>query len=296
MPFVSFLDNCQQRVETALDHWLPKDNILPTNLHKAMRYATLGGGKRVRPALVYATGEALGTPQEQLDGTACAVELIHAYSLIHDDLPAMDNDDLRRGKATCHKAFDEATAILAGDAMQALAFHILVHDRELTLDAGARLAMVDKLAHAAGSRGMAGGQAMDLANENREITITELEDMHIHKTGALIRASVQLGYLSSPALNGSDAANLDNYAKCVGLAFQIRDDILDVEGNTEILGKTAGADQKLNKSTYPSLLGMSRAKELAQELHTQAVKHIETFDNKADPLRWLADYIIMREN
>ncbi len=296
MTLSGFLDICLPRVESALDHWLPPDTIAPVNLHQAMRYASLGGGKRVRPALVYATGAALGTPQPQLDGIACAVELIHAYSLIHDDLPAMDNDDLRRGKPTCHKAFDEATAILAGDAMQALAFHILVQDPALNVDAGARLTMVAKLAHAAGSRGMAGGQAMDLANENRDITLTELEDMHIHKTGALIRACVQLGSLAAPGLTVAQAEHLDHYAKCVGLAFQIRDDILDVEGNTQTLGKTAGADQKLRKATYPSLLGMTRAKEMAQELHAQALEHLETFDAAADTLRWLADYIIMRES
>ncbi len=291
----SFLDSCRERVESALEKWVPAQTIAPQKLHQAMRYSLLGGGKRVRPALVYATGAAVGVDAAQLDAAACAVELIHVYSLIHDDLPAMDNDDLRRGKPTCHKAFDEATAILAGDAMQALAFYLLVHDTALAADATQRLRMVAALAHAAGSRGMAGGQAMDLANENREISLAELEDMHIHKTGALIRASVQLGLLSAPQLPAQQAGDLDHYAKCVGLAFQIRDDILDVEGDTQTLGKTAGADQKLKKATYPALLGMTRAKAMAEDLYNQAMESLRNCDDQADSLRQLAHYIIMRD-
>ena len=286
----------QARTETTLEYWLPQENIAPQQLHKAMRYAVLDGGKRVRPFLVYSTGQALGVPVEQLDGPACAVELVHAYSLIHDDLPAMDDDDLRRGKPTCHKAFDEATAILAGDAIQALAFHVLAHDDKIQVSAQRRLQMIDHLAIASGSRGMAGGQAIDLASVGKSLDLPELEFMHIHKTGALIRTSVMLGALSSEAVTDAQLKQLDHYAKCIGLAFQIQDDILDVEGNTEILGKTQGVDIALNKPTYPALLGLEGAKTRAQELYHEALASIDSYDNKADPLRWMAEYIISRSH
>jgi farnesyl diphosphate synthase len=243
--------------------------------------------------LVYATGQALGVSPGELDGPACAVELIHAYSLIHDDLPAMDDDDLRRGKPTCHRAFDEATAILAGDALQALAFYILAHDPAMPDNPTARLAMIEHLALASGSRGMAGGQAIDLASEGQQLDLAELENMHIHKTGALIRASVRLGALSAtPGAEQLDA--LDHYAKCIGLAFQIRDDILDIEGDTETLGKQQGADIARNKSTYPALLGLDEARQHARELHEEAVGRLALFGDEADPLRWLSAYIVER--
>jgi geranylgeranyl diphosphate synthase type II len=286
----------RERVEHALARWLPATDIIPQRLHEAMRYATLDGGKRIRPVLVYAAGNALDVAPERLDGPACAIELIHAYSLVHDDLPAMDNDDLRRGKPTCHIQYDEATAVLAGDALQSLAFHILAHDPAMVNDAQRRLEMIDTLALASGSRGMAGGQAIDLASVGREITIAELEDMHIHKTGALIRASVKLGALSRPDANLESLDKLDRYAKCIGLAFQIHDDVLDVESDTDTLGKTQGSDAQRNKPTYPSLLGVQEAKDMAEELVNEALESLSQMNNRADPLRELARYIIERRS
>ena len=284
----------QTQVERALDHWLPAASVHPTRLHEAMRYAVLGGGKRVRPVLVYATGAALGISADSLNGPACAVELIHAYSLIHDDLPAMDNDDLRRGKPTCHRAFDEATAILAGDALQSLAFYILTHDPAMRVETPSRLDMVETLALAAGSRGMVGGQAIDLAAMGRTLDIAELEDMHIHKTGALIRAAVKLAALSAPQPEARTLQQLDHYAKCVGLAFQIRDDILDVEGDAALLGKRQGADMALNKPTYAALLGLAEAKNRARQLHEESLASLESLDERADPLRGLSHYVVDR--
>lgn len=284
----------QRSVEAALERWLPEPSIQPEHLHDAMRYAVLGNGKRIRPVLVYATGEAFGTPLNELDGPACAVEMIHAYSLVHDDLPAMDNDDLRRGRPTCHRAFDEATAILAGDALQALAFHILAHDPAISVDAGRRLRMVNTLAIASGSRGMAGGQAIDLAAVGRSLNIAELENMHIHKTGALIRASVELGALSHPDVDSDQVDQVCHYAHCIGLAFQIRDDILDIESDTETLGKPQGSDQARNKPTYPNLLGLAGAKQAASDLYNEAMDSIQPLGEHAEMLRWVADYIVNR--
>ncbi|HXH04555.1 MAG TPA: farnesyl diphosphate synthase [Candidatus Competibacteraceae bacterium] len=286
----------QERVEQALDTRLPAADIHPSHLHQAMRYATLGGGKRLRPVLVYATGEALGVPLAALDGPACAVELIHAYSLVHDDLPAMDDDDLRRGKPTCHKAFDEATAILAGDALQALAFQVLVQDPTMVQVPQRRLRMLALLAQAAGSRGMVGGQAIDLAAVGKSLNLVELENMHIHKTGALIRASVLLGALSQPELGDAELEPLDRYAKCIGLAFQIQDDILDVTTDTRILGKTQGADIARGKPTYPALLGLDGAREHAGMLIEQALDSLAPFGERAEPLRWIARYIVERSH
>jgi len=282
------------RVERALDEWLPAEQLQPGILHKAMRYSALGGGKRMRPALVYATGTALGSALDSLDGIACAVELIHAYSLIHDDLPAMDDDNLRRGKPSCHKAFDEATAILAGDAMQALAFYILAHDRRIAADPAVRIEMVASLALASGSRGMAGGQAIDLASVGAQLDIAQLEAMHIHKTGALIRASVVMAAAGCSDLDASRRDDLDHFAKCIGLAFQIRDDILDVEGDTATLGKTQGADHARDKPTYPALMGLEQAKARARDLHDDALASLSGFDGRADLLRDIARYIVMR--
>jgi farnesyl diphosphate synthase len=282
-------------VERALDRWLPPTSISPSLLHEAMRYAVLGEGKRIRPLLVYATGLALGIERPVLDGPACAVELVHAYSLIHDDLPAMDNDDLRRGRPTCHRAFDEATAILAGDALQALAFHVLAHDEAIRVGAEQRLQMLDTLAVASGSRGMAGGQALDLAAVGRELNITELENMHIHKTGALIRASVRMGALSRSDVDPELIEGLDRFGKCIGLAFQVHDDILDVEGETEVLGKPQGSDIARNKPTYPNLLGLEGARQAAAELHQDALQALAPLDSAGAPLRALADYIVRRD-
>ncbi|MDH3980506.1 MAG: (2E,6E)-farnesyl diphosphate synthase [Gammaproteobacteria bacterium] len=291
----AFLDASRERLEGCLDHWLPPATRHPANLHQAMRYSALGGGKRIRPTLVYASGQAIGADPALLDAPACAIELIHAYSLIHDDLPAMDDDDLRRGKPSCHRAFDEATAILAGDALQSLAFHVLSTHRHEQLDAANRLHMLDQLAQAAGSRGMAGGQAIDLAATGQQLNIAELEDMHIHKTGALVRASVLLGALCGCTADDPRLEKLDHYAKCIGLAFQIRDDILDVEGEVDALGKHPGMDQQREKSTYPALLGLEPARQRAQELHAEAIESLTGFDESADPLRWISAYIIERE-
>ncbi len=296
MPLSLLLKTYQARVDKTLDHWLPESNINPTQLHDAMRYSSLNGGKRVRPALVYLTGQALDVAPAALDGPACALELVHVYSLIHDDLPAMDDDALRRGKATCHIQYDEATAILAGDAMQALAFYILAHDPNMVDNPRLRLKMVETLAQASGSRGMAGGQAIDLAAVGKEVNLAELENMHIHKTGALIRASIKLAALSSPGITPESMEKLDHYAKCIGLAFQIRDDILDVEGDTETLGKIQGADIARNKPTYPALLGMDEAKQRARDLHQEAVDCLSNLGEKAEPLREISEYIINRQN
>lgn len=284
----------QQRVTKALEYWLPETGIQPAKLHEAMRYAVLGEGKRIRPVLVYASGHAFGVDYRELDGPAAAVEIIHAYSLIHDDLPAMDNDDLRRGRPTCHRAFDEATAILAGDALQALAFHVLAHHPDMRVEADKRIRMIDVLAVASGSRGMAGGQSIDLDSVGKQLTIAELENMHIHKTGALIKACTELGALSYRDIDAEGLETISRYGKCIGLAFQIQDDILDVEGETEVIGKPQGSDQQRNKPTYPNLLGLKQAKEAARELHREALSCLENFDEKADVLRWLADFIIER--
>ncbi len=296
MELKALLQQYQARTEAALERWLPAAEQEPTHLHAAMRYASLNGGKRVRPVLVYASGSALGVPLEQLDGPACAVEMVHAYSLVHDDLPAMDNDDLRRGKPTCHKAFDEATAILAGDALQCLAFEVLTNDPAMNATPEQRLAMVAELAHASGSRGMAGGQAIDIAAEGKQLTLEQLQTMHRYKTGALIRAAVRLGALSALAISAEQRAGLDQYAEAVGLAFQIRDDILDVVADTETLGKPQGSDQAKEKPTYTSLLGLDGAREKAQELHREALAGLTVFGDEAEPLRQLSAYIVERAN
>ena len=288
------IEEWRQRSEKSLDKWLPSEKINPVLLHQAMRYSVLNGGKRVRPTLVYAAGYAVSAEIDALDAPASAVEYIHAYSLVHDDLPAMDDDDLRRGKLTCHKAFDESQAILAGDALQSLAFHILAHGLPNSIPAEKKLDIIDTLAVASGSRGMAGGQAIDLASVGKSLNIAELEDMHVHKTGALIRASVKMGALCQPNIDNKQLKNLDHYAKCIGLAFQIQDDILDVTSDTETLGKTQGADIALNKPTYPALLGLDGAREMAAELHKEAHDSLNIFAEKAEPLRWLADYIVKR--
>lgn len=287
---------CQSRVETALDKRLPAADKLPQKLHQAMRYSVLDGGKRLRPILTYATGQALGIAMEALDGPACAVEFIHAYSLIHDDLPAMDDDKLRRGKPTCHVKFDEATAILAGDALQALAFQVLAQDPTIPVNAETRVQMIATLATASGHGGMVGGQAIDLASVGQSLDLPALELMHIHKTGALIRASVRLAALAQTGLQPEIAEGLDHYAKCIGLAFQIQDDILDEESDTATLGKTQGKDKAQNKPTYPALLGLAGAKEKAEEMHKAALASLESLGQQADLLRQLSLFIIERSN
>ena len=283
------------RANAALEKNLPNVNLEPIRLHEAMRYAALGPGKRVRPVLVYATGQAFGTTVAELDVCAVSVELIHAYSLIHDDLPAMDDDDLRRGRATCHREFDEATAILAGDALQALAFSVIAQSDELQIPPQRRIDMLVALAHASGSEGMAGGQAMDLAAVGLRLSLKQLETMHLHKTGALIRASIKLGYLSSKVDDADVADRLDRYAQCIGLAFQVHDDILDVEGETAVIGKPQGSDSEQNKPTYPNILGMDAAKDTAKRLSDEAMACLDPFGPAADTLRQLAAYIVNRD-
>ena len=292
----AYLSLCQQRTEQALTARLPDEHILPKKLHAAMRYCVLDGGKRMRPMLSYCTAKVLGLEPDTVDGIACAVEFIHAYSLIHDDLPAMDDDDLRRGKPTCHKAFDEATAILTGDALQALAFETLAHDRSISATAENRLKMITILAKASGSQGMVGGQAIDLESVGKSLNLPELENMHIHKTGALIRASVTMVTLAQADLEPNLATKLDNYAKCIGLSFQVKDDILDEESDTATLGKTQGKDKQNAKPTYPALLGMTGAKQKAQELHEKAIGSLTVFGAEADLLRDLSLYIIQRNH
>jgi farnesyl diphosphate synthase len=282
------------RAEAALSELLPPAGIEPRRLHDAMRYSTLGGGKRVRAMLVHAAGELTGASDERLRIAASAVEMIHAYSLIHDDLPCMDDDVLRRGKPTCHVEFDEATALLAGDALQSLAFQLMAEHR-LADDLARQVEMMRLFAVACGSRGMAGGQAIDLAAVGRAISVPELEYMHILKTGALIRASVLLGAHCGSSLGAGDIEHLDRYAKCVGLAFQVVDDILDEEADSSTLGKTAGKDRAANKPTYTTLLGLAPAKELAGDLLQQAMAALQPFGERATRLRQLAEFIVRRE-
>jgi geranylgeranyl pyrophosphate synthase len=284
----------QSRVHAVLDAALPSADLVPQRLHAAQRYAVLGGGKRLRPLLVYCTGEALGVAVDALDAPAAAVELIHSYSLIHDDLPAMDDDDLRRGRPTTHRAFDEATAILAGDALQVLAFSLLARDRTAGVSAESRLKMIQILAEASGTAGMAGGQALDLFAVGRGLNLAELEAMHRLKTGALIRASVLLAAACAPDLTSLEWEALDGYSQDIGLAFQIQDDILDVEGNTEDLGKTVGADAARDKPTYPSILGLEAAKTRARELQRRACDRLAPFGERTRILTWLASFVVDR--
>ena len=292
--FKSRLKHYQTRVDRALDACLPAAINGKHLLADAMRYSVIGGGgKRIRPAMVYAAGAALGVDEDILDTPACAVEMMHTYSLIHDDLPAMDDDDLRRGQPTCHRRFDEATAILAGDALQALAFETLASS-ELQLDNKRQLEMLTLLASASGADGMAGGQAIDLAAVGSKLALTELEAMHRLKTGALIKASILLGALCSTLVSAEELDLLGCYADCIGLSFQIQDDILDVVGDTETLGKPRGSDEKMQKPTYPSILGLDASRKLALEQHQQALSHLETLDGRADTLRELSAYIVER--
>ncbi len=294
MAFAERLADCRGRVEAALEHWLPASDTEPGHLHEAIRYSVLGNGKRIRPLLVYASGETLQAPIAALDGCACAVEMLHAYSLIHDDLPAMDDDDLRRGRPTCHRAYDEATAILAGDALQAMAFQVLSEDPAIAVAAEQRVKMINTLAIASGSCGMAGGQAIDINSVGERLSLTQLQRMHSYKTGALIKASVELGALSCATITDTQFAHISQYAECIGLAFQIHDDVLDIESDTETLGKPQGADQAMNKPTYPNLLGLDGAKKAARDLLSEALDALADFNEDAEPLRWMAKYIVER--
>lgn len=288
--------SCQARVDSALDSLFAAPMPEMARLYQAMRYSVMNGGKRVRPLLVYAACEALGAPAEQANGAACAVELIHAYSLVHDDLPAMDDDDLRRGQPTTHKAFDEACAILAGDGLQSLAFEALLDERLSPQGEAVRLQMAMALAKAAGPAGMVGGQAIDLGSVGKKLDQGALELMHRHKTGALIEASVQLGALASGRATPAQRQALKTYAQAIGLAFQVQDDILDVESDTATLGKRQGADIARDKPTYPALLGLGMAKAYALQLRDQALEALQPFDAAAEPLRELARYIVERRS
>jgi len=293
--FTTILPVIQARINRVLDQLLPSIESKPQRLHEAMRYSALSGGKRVRPFLVYAAGECLGVDQQTLDLPAAAVEMIHVYSLIHDDLPAMDDDDLRRGQPTNHKAFDEATAILAGDALQALAFQRLAEaSPTYPLDPAIRLRLLAILAKAAGASGMVGGQAIDLAAVGHRLNEHELEYMHLRKTGALIQASVLMGAYCAPSVKETEIEALRSFARHIGLAFQVQDDILDIESDTAVLGKPQGADQAADKPTYPSILGIAAAKQKLYDLHEQALAALEPFDHQANTLRKLANFIVQR--
>ncbi|MDZ5604585.1 farnesyl diphosphate synthase [Pseudomonas sp. RP23018S] len=286
----------QARVDAALEPLFTAPSPELQRLYAAMRYSVMNGGKRVRPLLAYAACEALGAPAELANGAACAVELIHAYSLVHDDLPAMDDDDLRRGQPTTHKAFDEACAILAGDGLQSLAFGALLDPRLSPQSEAIRLSMVQTLSHAAGPAGMVGGQAIDLGSVGLKLDAHALAFMHRHKTGALIEASVRLGALASSQAAPEQLSALQTYARAVGLAFQVQDDILDVESDTATLGKRQGADIARDKPTYPALLGLDAAKAFAIELRDQALVAVEGFGERGEPLRALARYIVERRH
>jgi len=288
--FAAWMGTIQARVEEALKRSLPGAQHAPARLHEAMRYATLEGGKRVRPLLTFAAGELSGADPRRLESAACAVEMIHAYSLVHDDLPCMDDDVLRRGKPTVHVEFDEATAMLVGDALQAQAFQLL-SEPGLADDAARQLEMVKTLAVAAGSRGMAGGQAIDLESTGKPLSQTELEYMHVRKTGALISAAVKLGALCA----GACPPALEQYAHRIGLAFQVVDDVLDAEASTATLGKTAGKDSKQGKPTYVSAMGATRARAFAEELRRGAQEALAPLGEKALRLRQLADFIVLRK-
>lgn len=294
--FLSELAALRARVETHLDRWLPDEEESPSRLHAAMRYCALAPGKRIRPLLVYASGRALRAVPEHLDGPACAVELIHAYSLVHDDLPAMDDDDLRRGRPTCHKAYDEATAILVGDALQGLAFELLARDRAMIGDPARRVRMISLLAQASGSRGMVGGQMLDIEAAGRKLERSALDRMHLLKTGALIRAAVLLGADSAPDTDELTLRRMETFGTRIGLAFQIQDDILDATGDSERLGKTAGADEALDKPTYTALLGVEGAREALVHAYGEALAALEPLGEDAEPLLALARLIIDRDH
>jgi len=293
--FLDWMRVHQQRIEGVLDALLPGTNLAPTRLHEAMRYAVLGGGKRVRALLAYAAGDAVTAYAEHVDRVASAVELIHAYSLVHDDLPCMDDDTLRRGKPTCHVQFGEATALLVGDALQSLAFQT-VAEQSIAPAAATQLEMVRILAAAVGSRGMAGGQAIDLASTGQELSLPELEYMHVHKTGELIRAAVLLAAHCAQVLDPDRIGRLDRFAKFAGLAFQVVDDVLDAQSDTQTLGKTAGKDALQAKPTYVSVLGLPQAREFASELRQAALQALQDFGDEASRLRWLTDYIVLRSH
>jgi geranylgeranyl pyrophosphate synthase len=292
--FGTQLESWRLRMEGALAARLPSPTTVPARLHEAIRYSVLGGGKRIRPALMFATARTLGLSEDQVEAAACAVELIHVYSLVHDDLPAMDDDDLRRGRPTCHKAFDEATAVLVGDALQPLAFLLLARDPALPSSAAIRLRLVEILSEASGTFGMAGGQAIDLAVQGQRVDIAQIEDMHARKTGAIIRASVLMAAECVPQLDERSYGALNEFATAIGLAFQIQDDLLDVLGDVTTLGKATGADRERDKPTHPAIIGIEASQERVHLLHGQALAALDVFGDRAAPLRSLADWLLSR--
>ena len=292
--FLTLLRSWQKRMEAALEARLPPPDAVPARLHQAMRYSVLSGGKRVRPALLFATARCIGLTEDEVEGAACAVELIHAYSLVHDDLPAMDDDDLRRGRPTCHKAYDEATALLAGDALQTLAFQVLACDMALPPAPSTRLRLIALLAEASGSMGMAGGQALDCAVQGREISVVQVEEMHARKTGALIRASVLMAAACASSLDSRIHDGLADFAAAIGLAFQIQDDLLDVLGDVSTLGKATGADRERGKPTHPAIIGIKSSQERVRLLHAKALAALEPMGYRAEPLHSLADWLLAR--
>jgi farnesyl diphosphate synthase len=293
-PLAEALERWRLRVERQLDAWLPPATAVPERLHAAQRYSVLGPGKRIRPALVYATAETLGIPLDHVDAAACAVELIHCYSLVHDDLPAMDDDDLRRGRPTCHRQFDEATAILAGDSLQVLAFHLLASHPGLPSEAAVRVRIIDTLAVASGTAGMAGGQALDLAAEGGTLAVADLERLHALKTGALIRASVLMAAHCRPALAAGQLAALGVLGERVGLAFQVQDDILDVEGDVQVIGKPPGSDEARGLPTYPAIAGLAAARARVRELHEEARRQLAAHGWQDSPLASLSHWLLTR--
>lgn len=292
-PALAYLEHCRARIDNELDHSIRQASV-SERLQQAMRYSVLGGGKRIRPALCLAAARAVGSPEDAAVAPACSLELIHAYSLVHDDLPAMDDDELRRGRPTVHIAFDEATAILAGDALQTLAFTLLADAPQLTDNQ--RVNMIAGLARGSGHQGMVGGQAIDLESVGKALTIEQLETMHRHKTGALIEASVRLGALTAPAVTSQQLEALSRYASALGLAFQVQDDLLDIEGDTEVIGKRQGSDAAKAKPTYPALLGLDGAREHLNALLQKSKQALEGFGEEADPLRAMADYVVSRNH
>jgi geranylgeranyl pyrophosphate synthase len=293
--FGAQMESWRLRMEGALAARIPEADVVPGRLHEAMRYSVLGGGKRIRPALVFATARAVGLSEDEVEAVACAIEMVHVYSLVHDDLPAMDNDDLRRGRPTCHRAYDEATALLVGDALQPLAFQLLARDPKLPASAAIRLHLIDMLAQAIGTFGMAGGQAIDLAVQGLRLDIGQVEDMHARKTGAVIRASVLMAAECAPPLDPNLYGALSRFANAVGLAFQIQDDLLDVTGDASMLGKATGADASRVKPTHPAVIGISASQQRVRLLHNQAIHALLPFGERAESLRSLAHWLLSRQ-
>ena len=292
--FATQLSAWQARMERALAARLPAAGVEPARLHEAMRYSVLGGGKRVRPMLLFCTARTLGISEARVEAAACAIELLHAYSLVHDDLPAMDDADLRRGRPSCHKAYDEATAVLVGDALQSLAFQLLASDAALPAAPQVRVRLIQLLAEASGTAGMVGGQAIDVAVQGRQLSIAEVEAMYARKTGALLRASVMMAAACAPEIAQAEREALAAFAAPLGLAFQIQDDLLDVLGDSATLGKATGADRAHGKPTYPAVLGLAASQERLRGLHATALEALRPFGPSAEPLRALADWLLVR--